>query len=139
MIPAVAIAEEGDPLPVRRGLRSGTGIAGHAPELLFHVLVNQLRVAAARVDDRRGPEMPGVNPASRAEAAAVAGRERPRRSSGRRHDHQLAGNVFADRVDDFGSAVRRRLLVPDGVRAGGKNQRRAVGRPAEASDRAFLP
>src|SRR5262249_26027483 len=53
MIPAIAIAEERDPLTVRRGLRAAVRVAGHAPEFLLDDLVQDFRFTAGDVCEQR--------------------------------------------------------------------------------------
>src|SRR5439155_9896318 len=52
MIPAVAIAQERDPLAVGGWQRARFGAAGNAPEFLVHIFVHRLRLVAGNRRDR---------------------------------------------------------------------------------------
>ena len=145
MIPAVAVAEKRDPLPVRRRLRPR--VSRDAPELVRQLLVNRRRIAAVRADHRRRPalevwrgavgeEMRRIEPAAAAEAAAGAERSQPGAVG---VDHAgLARHVFADRVDDLRAGVRRRLLMANRAVVVAEDDRPAIGRPARSTNRVVV-
>ena len=110
VVPAVAVADERDPLAVGRRLAVGAGIVGDAPELLVDVLVLHARRAAGDVGDvDRAPlevgrpavedDMPGVEPAQGTEGARRA--DRDGLAAGDGDDVALRGRRLRDRVDDL--------------------------------------
>src|SRR5260370_34221608 len=143
MVPAVLIAQERDPLAVRRwpGLGSGFAAVWNTPELFLGDVMDGVGfpVGGVRQIDRIFPEVfrfpydtetPSVYPG---QAAVLSGRaDRHRLASGGFHRVNLPRNVLPDPVNNLPARIAGSFIVIDSLETGSVGKAGAVRRPNRA-------
>src|SRR5207247_4953375 len=145
MVPAVLIAEKGNPLAVGRGprLRPRFAPVGNAPKFFFVYFMNRSRGTRRGVSEINEIffeifgfsveyEMRWVNPSQTSVLAGLAEGDRfAAREPQRIH---LTPHVFRHSIDDFCAGVRWGLVVMDDLRTAGVGDGCAVGGPHDTAN-----